>query len=390
MHFFYKNANICYIQLEAMLSNLYNLYLAHKHSKLTNSEFFKIYNEGLSKITIGCSFNPEHWVFDAVSKSEQDKENITLECAKFIIEELKITNIRLSIRWSKVYDGKKINFSYYEKLFKYFFGQNIDICLNLGPIKTMRWPEEQVPSIVLDNLENIPAHKKVLTSQDELVSKSKEYLILLLEFVSKHFTHEELEKISIVQANNECFNKFGEHGWIFSPILESEYINTIRAYFPDKKILLNSSGRNDMQRNLNLIEKTKIPSNKFILGYNYYYKVPGQADNFVLKYLDNLILAMPLSIGTAKLIKLGQNQNFDIEVSELQGEPWMHIKSPGNSVSEFRFALIRSINSMLNLNNNESSIIRYWGIEDIVSKKMLKQETGEQSKILELISSINQ
>lgn len=381
------------------LNDFYQLFIAHKDSNLSTENFLQKYSKEITKVRIGCSFNPEHWIFEHKSDSplsyvesathSDEQKDLIMRAAKFIVGDLKIKDIRLSIRWSKVYKDGEIDFGYYDSLFKYFFSQDVNICLNIGPIKTMRWPEEQVPVKVLEILGEIPTKGKVLTPSDELAKVSRDYLKQMLKFLKEKFTQDQLLKITSFQADNEAFNKFGEYGWTFSEKLEASFIKLIDKELPNRQILLNSSGRNDMLQNLDLVNRTSIPIKRFIFGYNYYYKVPGQS-HFPLRYLDNINLSFPFSISTSNLKRLSISKGFAIEISELQGEPWMHIKSPGNSVKEFRFTLLRSIISMLNLQDERNSIIRYWGIEDIVVKKLADKNTKEHEEIFNIIRKINQ
>lgn len=371
-----------------MLRNIYHLYSAHKNSNLKFEDFIRRYQAELSQINIGCSLNPEHQVFESIEDSQRRKKKI-FDCAKFIVEDLEMTEIRLSIRWNRVFENGKINFAYYNDIFRYFLNQNVKICLNIGPIKTMRWPEEHVPSEILNVIKKVPKKGSVIRVEDELAQLSIKYLEQLLKLLKNTFSETQLNKIISWQLNNEAFNKFGEHKWITSLELESEFIKIVKRAFPNSKILLNSSGRNNMRKNLELIKKTEFDPSSFILGYNYYYKVPGQAENFILKYLDNLILTNPFSIGTRRLKQLSSRQDFEIEVAELQAEPWLHLKSPGNSAKEFKFAIIRSIQDMLNLDQSEKSVIRYWGIEELIIKFLTNEISDEHKEIFEIIHSIN-
>jgi len=373
---------------------MFNLIHAHLYSKKVSANFFNRYQNLLSKTRIGCSFNPEHWMFD------NEPPEIILKSAKILVEDLEITDIRLSIRWSKVYIDGKINLSYYEELFKYFFSQNVNICLNVGPIKTMRWPEETVSEQVLKDLEKVPAKETVMTSESELGKLSLEYLQELLETLKKVFPPEQLDKIRTIQGNNEGFNKFGQFGWTMSDEFEMKVFEIIHNEFPDKNLMINSAGRNDLKKVMKLVnrlnEETKMDYSKFIVGYNYYYKVPRQSNNFILKYFDNLILAFPGSMRASRLKRLSSKLGFEIEISELQGEPWLGvIPTPGNSVQEFRYTLIRCITEILNYNsysgiNNKPKIIRFWGIEDLLMKILNNQITDEHRGIIEIILKMNE
>jgi len=382
-----------------MINPLINLYLAHKYKHLNVKEFKNRYQKEISQISIGCSFNPEHWIFykDADSpyaiNNDKHQGEIVLKVAKFIVEDLKIKNIRLSIRWSEVYKNGEIDLTYYKDLFNYILSQDVKITLNVGPIKTMRWPEETVPEDILLQLKSRPDKEVFITAESELGQISLSYVHALLQKLKSEFTNEQLEKIETFQTNNEAFNKFGHFGWTMSDEFEMKVVEIVNQEFPNKRFLFNSAGRNDLNRVTKLVFKLANKLNKpftdFVIGYNYYFKVPQTAKNFILKYFDNLWIAIPGSMSTSKLKKLCKDKGFTIEVSELQGEPWLGIDAPGNSLSDFLYSLIRCFQSILNLNDQKRSIIRYWGIEDLVVKKLKGENSKEHEKIFDLIKEIN-
>lgn len=367
-----------------MIIDLYRLYLAHKNSKLIADDFLLKYKNELRRISIGCSFSTEYLEYKSGNFVN------VVDAAKFIVEELGVKEIRLSIRWDKVWDDGNINFAYYEKVFRYFLTSDVNICLNVGPIKTMRWPEEHLPLSIINNLNALPAKGSVLKSSDELSGISKQYLTKLLKFLKEHFSESELAKIKSFQTNNEAFNRFGNYQWTIDLDLESEFIELVDDEFPTRKLLLNSSGRNNMSKNLQLIKRANLAGNKFTLGYNYYYKVPGQAEIPIINKFDNLIITFPFSIRTQWLKRFAKRNDVTLEVSELQAEPWQHITSPGNSIREFKFTLIRSIQEMLNLNSHTKSVIRFWGIEELCMRHIRNELNCEHKEIIKLIQTINQ
>lgn len=365
-----------------ILSDLYHLYKDLRSSQKDNLDF--------SKIKIGASFNPEHWaLYDA---SQIDTE-IKLKVAKFVVEELKIKDIRLSIRWSEVWKNGKINVGYYNEIFQYFFTQDVNICLNVGPIKTMRWPEEQVSKEVLNSLKEIPAKGEVITSESELGTLALRYLENLLDYLQNYFTSEQLSKIKIVQGNNESFFKFGEHQWTMSYEFEVKVINLIHKYFPDRKIMINTAGRFTFKEVLKLVEDLEESSSdyggNFIIGYNYYYKTPPVIKFPLIGTLDNLITTPFKYMDMRKFRKICKEKNIEIEISEFQGEPWEELKTPGNSFSEFKFGLLRCQNRILNLNQQAKSLVRFWGVEQFALKFLNNQQSEENIKIKELIQKIN-
>ncbi|NLE31055.1 hypothetical protein GX618_02145, partial [Candidatus Dojkabacteria bacterium] len=90
-----------------------------------------------NSIVLGTSFSPEY------AKS-LGCEN-PLKLLKIINKELGIKDIRLGLRWNVVERDKKISLDYYDKYLKYLFKNDCKVCLNIGPIKIFRWPEEHIP-----------------------------------------------------------------------------------------------------------------------------------------------------------------------------------------------------------------------------------------------------
>lgn len=370
-----------------ILSDLYNLYLANKISKLPPNEFFEKYSKELLQIQIGCSFNPEHWI---LYNAEQKDSNIKLKVAKFIIEDLQMKEIRLSIRWSEVYKNGVFSFDYYHELFQYFLKHDVNICLNIGPIKTMRWPEEQVPDYILKELRKIPKKKEVIEANSELGILSLQYLEDLLIFLKQYLTPVQLKRIKSIQGNNEAFYQFGEYKWTISPDLELKVFNLINKYFPDKDLMINSAGRSNLREVINLIKAFKTGNKiKFHIGYNYYYRLPGQRRFPFINTLDNLFHVNSFALSMGNLKKFCRELDISIEISELQGEPWEDLKSPGNSIQEFHFTLIRCMKEILNLSDERKSIIRYWGIEEFALKFIENRESEENKKIKDLIVKLN-
>jgi hypothetical protein len=347
-----------------MFNNIRNLIQSHRLSKkLTN---FEIFND----IEVGCSFDPLHGVF-------AEKQVDPLAALKYIHQELKITNIRLSIKWSVV-EASDFDFSYYRPFFNYCSEHGIKIVLNVGPIKTMRWPEEHIP----DKHRHLVKIKDKITPQHPIATPALSYLDNLLQYIKTEYSN----NLIAIQGDNEHFNRFGHYQLYVTTEFEREVIKVIDNYFPEQTLFFNSAGMNDFKQIFNLVKG--LP-NRIILGVNYYYKVPYQHRMPILNKFDDLILGNIWKMIRPETLKRKAEQyDYIVEVSELQGEPWWpNALTPGNNFREFVFSLLRT--QYLKPISQEKIIARYWGIEDFVAKFINNQESSENNKIKELIVGIN-
>lgn len=346
-----------------MVFNTANLLVSHTQTSDTEN----IVNKGLK---FACSFDPLHPIF------EQKNINL-LDALKFIHKELMIDNIRLAIRWNKVWENKEVNLDFYKKYFDYCYNNGIKIVLNIGPIKTMRWPEEHIPK----ELQHLVKRNETITLSSPIASESIDYLTKLIETFKEDYS-EHLDKIIAIQADNEAFNRFGKFRVLMSVEFEKEIFRIIQDKF-NLPILVNSSGFNDLKKIFNTISK----ESDVILGINYYYKVPIQSRIPLINKLDNLIVSKAFLQSPNRLKRIAKKYNYRIEVTELQGEPWWpKALTPGNSFKEFVFTLRRVL--YLKPKDQKDLFVRYWGIEDFASKFLIGEKTIEHEKIRDLILKI--
>lgn len=349
-----------------MFDNFHNLI---KSYRLSNS----IDSLPTNNIEIGCSFDPYHRVF-------QDKNIDPFDCLTYLHKNLLITNIRLSIRWSKVWKNNKLNFSSYKKYFDYCFKNNLKIILNVGPIKSMRWPEEHIPK----EFRKYVKEEETISLNHTIAPFALIYLEELLGFIKNEYSQYS-QNIIAIQGDNESFNRFGQFRLLISQEFELKVFEVIKKFFPDKLLFVNSDGLKDLNNIFSLIENQ---NSKFIVGINYYYKVKYQHRIPILNKLDNIFIHNLYSISPERFKQIVSEKDYQIEISELQGEPWWpNALTPGNSFNEFVFTLLRSL--FLKPETQEDILIRYWGIEDFICRFFKKEDTSENRKIKELIIQIN-
>jgi len=353
------------------LTNLINSYrLSNKLKGRTPAELISYFES----IEFGASFNPEH-------DSMLDNSVTPLQVLDFIINNLGVKKIRLAFRWNVIENNNKFSLSYHKEILDFCMKNNVELTLNLGPIKTMRWPEEHIP----EDLKAFVNYKDIIELDSPIVKYALEHLRKLCEYIKLNYA-DKSQNIKIIQCNNEFQNRFGVYKFIVSPDFEVECINIAKSFFPNSKILLNSNGLLDVNPILKVIKS--IPNTNFIVGINYYYKVGGQNKIPLYNKIDGLFLSKIPYFTPRKLRYLADKYKFETEVCEFQGESWLpDAPTPGNSFKEFLFELFRV--QIIKPKDQKKLLARYWGIEDIVSKVLSKKGTQENSWILELISYIN-
>lgn len=333
--------------------------------------------ELLQNLQIGASFNSEHWIF------ENDLE-LAKHAFDILIDTFQINDIRLAIRSSDVIaESNTINLWFYDHFIKKSLEKNVDICLNVGPIKTMRWPEQTISHRLLAKLSKSQPNRTTIRLESEIAAVSLEYLRDLLELIKKDYG----DNFAILQANNEPFNPFGIFEWEMSLEFEKKCIEVIWEFFPGRKILLNSNGRRDLQKIIKLISEFEPHlQNLFIIGINYYYKSPDHRYIPILRNLDNVTLSPLFSTSLSQLRAFKLEKNIDIEISELQFEPWMGLyESPGNSYTEFVKTLDRS-NDIFAKTAQQNGLVRLWGIEQLLVKMIKGELTEDHERMIGVIT----
>jgi len=352
-----------------MFSDLINLIKAYRNRSKPQTELPGIFKD----LEIGCSFDPFHQVF-------YEKDVNALKTLEFIHKRLKINNIRLGVRWSKVDKGNGLDFTEYKPYFDYCFANDIKVVINVGPIKTMRWPEEHIP----DKFKHSIKPNDTITIDHAIAEYAFNYLSSLLAYLKSEYSNY-LDKIIAIQGDNELFNRFGEFKVKISTEFEHEVIKIITKIFPDKPIFINSAGLNDLKKIFDLLEGT---NGQHIIGVNYYYKTAIHHRIPIINKLDNLIIKNLFAFSVGKLKRMAATKGYLVEVSELQGEPWWpNALTPGNKFNEFIFTLLRS--KYLKPQNQSKLLVRYWGIEDFAAKFLTDNATKENKAIKKLIISIN-
>lgn len=365
-------------------------------ASVDNKRFFKENRGLLQKIEFGCSFSPEeyHEISNDPDFSAREVKDESQEALRIIVEDLGIKNVRLGIRWNETVDYEgNFDFGFYKQYLDYCFQNNVSVCLNVGPIKTFRWPEDHVSKHVMSNPQNIPPEYSFIRPKTQLAQESEKYLDQLFEYFTTTYTPLELSNIQIIQPENEPFMSFGENKWLMHQSYIKSLTNKINQYFPKAAILLNSGGYSNLETIAETFEeiRSEIPDIKLVSGFDYYYLLPSQPSIPFLGQLDQVALSKILKGDICTQNKQRSKEiGYDIEITEGQAEPWGEHKSPGNKAKEFRFMVLRTAENILDTRKSGNSTLRIWGIEKLVKKMVHRSElTQEHEKIIELIMMIN-
>lgn len=362
------------------------LLLARKDAKLDNDSFISKYRPRLNKVELGCSFSPEQWTDSEISSGR------ALLALNIIINQLNIRQIRLGLRWDKIVDENgQLSLKYYKPFLDYCILNKVDICLNIGPIKTFRWPEQHVPNKVLNSLSKIPKKGAKIILSSELGIVASEYINSLGDLLKIDYGTYELNMIKTIQIENEPYFKFGKYEWYSTDLYLYHLITNISQKFPNAGIMLNSAGRLNIQQILHMFQylnnKQLNTYPQLTLGYDYYYKYPTFYNIPLLNILDNIILSYPWNVSCLKLLNIVNTLKFNLEVTEAQMEPWGNVKSPGNSVIDLRFVLLRCIQ---NLQTDDSRLlIRLWGIERLANIIIDKTYSIDHVDMIDLITKVS-
>lgn len=300
----------------------------------------------------GASFSPEYCEYLGVKDPVQ--------ILKFAHRKLSIKDIRLGLRWNTIDNGNGLSLDYYRKYLDYLFKNNLDVCLNIGPVKVFRWPEEHIPSYLESNVTtNIDSDSKI----SEI---SKEYILNLLSLLEREYGSY-MNKVTF-QIENEAFNRFGHIRAKISPSHVFDVTQILFKKFQKSKLLMNSAGRTNLRKIISLFknfrESKTINPKSLTLGINYYFKLPHTLPFF--KTFDPIQISYPWDMSIKELHRRSEEVGFNIEVTEGQFEPWGVQVTPGNSYEDFKYLVERSEEILLK--NDERAVLRLWGIEEFAKK----------------------
>jgi hypothetical protein len=348
----------------------------------TNAHFLSSHAKDLKRLTLGGSFAPEEWTLDGPS---QRAAQAALDLA---VRELGLRQLRLGIRWNRAGITETVDLTPYRTTLDYCLANEVDVCLNVGPIRVFRWPEEHVPREVLANT-LLPPNRATVRPGDLLARRAMDYLDHLLEALRREYGAS--PRLRLVQIENEPYYPLGEHEWVLSQDYLSALAHRVHGALPDAGLLVTSAGRlnlNDV-RDLfaRLLKEDPSLDGHLVSGFDFHYRTPLRDSFPIIRHFDQITYARPFAPRPAEHVWAARDMGFSIEVTEGQAEPYDYFTEPGNSARDFRFLILRCLDKVLD--PVRPALIRIWGVEHL-TKRMLSGELDDRHRdIIEIIQTVN-
>jgi hypothetical protein len=353
-------------------------------AEVSNDEFLAAHAGDLSRLSLGASFAPEQWPLDREGGQQ------ALAGLDVAVRELGLRRLRLGFRWSRsVNSSGAIDLRAYAPYLDYCLSNSIDLCLNVGPIRTFRWPEEHVPENVLSAIE-LPPTGATVDLDSPLAHTALDYLDRLLALLKRSYGRDLIDRLEALQVENEPFYPLGDHEWLMGQDYLQAAIERADAAFPNAGILVTSAGRlnlNDVRDlYLGLLRQSPRFAGRLISGFDYHYRTPLRDSFPVVRHFDQIAYARPFAPSTQDNIRSARGIGVRMEVTEGQAEPYDYFTAPGNSAKDFRFLLLRCLNEVLD--PEKPGLIRIWGVEELTKKMIAGALTPEHHQIIELIQTV--
>ncbi|MGE0056898.1 MAG: hypothetical protein AB7P33_02430 [Dehalococcoidia bacterium] len=350
-----------------------------------NDHFLAHNAERVRNLTIGGSFAPEQWPLDAEGHQQ------AMAALDVAVRELDLKQMRLGLRWSRVHSDSGPDLAPYRDVLDYCLGHGVEVCLNPGPIRTFRWPEEHVPDGIQAMLGELPPAGATITQEMPLAQASLDYVDKLMATLKREYSTSDLSAIKMLQVENEPYYPLGEHEWILGSAYLQEVSHRLHVAFPDADIMITTAGRLNMKviRDILFALKRSDASyeGKLVSGFDFHYRTPNRDSYPVIRYFDQITYARPGVGGTDDNILDSREVGYRIEVTEGQMEPYGHFQQPGNSSTDLRYMLQRCFDHVLD--PKAAALVRLWGVEELAKKMVAGELTDEHRRIIELVRTIN-
>ncbi|HLF78395.1 MAG TPA: hypothetical protein VJB57_13010 [Dehalococcoidia bacterium] len=351
-----------------------------------NGEFLARNAPSLERLTLGTSFAPEQF------RRSGDGAREALNALDFAVRDLGMSEVRLGLRWNRTLNREgAIDLSFYRPYLDYCLSRDIDICLNLGPIRVFRWPEEHVPQSVLSNLSRVPPTDATITTGEPLAQEALKHLERLQGELISDYGDDLLTRVSVVQVENEPFYELGQHRWRFGAGYLREVALRLIDSFSGAAVLVTSAGRLHLHLIRDLFAAFLASDDRFgghlVSGFDFHYKTPLRDSYPVIRHFDQLSYARPLAPTPEEHVRDARDLGFRIEVTEGQAEPYGHLRSPGNSARDLRFLILRLMDKVLD--PRQSALIRLWGVEELAKRLLRNEATEEHRQMVEVIQAVN-
>jgi hypothetical protein len=390
--------------IDRVMSHLHSQFVSSQQARKPAMAFLNDHEDQLRLVRLGSTFSPDHYhellsaqgVHDAAARHRLMHAGLD-----FLHDQLGIDEVRLPIRWNQAVsrDGR-LNMRFYERRLDRLIEQRASVCLNVGPIKVARWPEDHLPDWIPSIRRAMPPAGSVVRPDSELAKHAFDHLARLLSYLTARYSAHELACITVVQPENEPFSHFGGNRYFLSAEYMRRATALIGSYLPGRPVLINSLGMaspRDFLRGVSGLDtvlsafeamqrRPGIASPRFVLGFDYYHYIPGAPWLPIYGVLDQLTLTNMRvdSLATATRDWAG-DPALDVEVTEAQMEPWGN-ETPGASLEHFQFVVRRCLGIV---KRTAPSTIRLWGVERLAVTMLGGAGAAEHRALCNTIAAIN-
>lgn len=361
--------------------------------RVSSQDFMDRYREAITSrgIRVGCSFAPEQF-----TTSSGDDGAFALQALRVAVDEYRVSDVRIGLRWNNLAPGGTQITSYYDRLLDFCFASPDvrDVCIDLGPIKTFRWPEVHVPEMVLSALRSLPSRRAAIEADSELAQVSLRHFERALRYVGERYDG----RTGVSFCFNEAFHSFGDFGWTMSEGYLLDLIRLVEqsGLFPGSGYLINSAGGRQLERIADffedLVHAEPSLAGRLTSGFDLYPFLPPLSPIPVLREALDLVREgwRRTHMRTAANIRraIASPARYRIEVTEAQTEPWGGERTVGNSLWHYERVLAESIDEILSPDQTES-VIRMWGIEYQLERVLTRTGVPANQAILDLTREIN-
>lgn len=365
----------------------------HPAARLPAAAFLDRYRDAIAarRIRVGCSFAPEQF-----EVTPGDGGAFALQALRVAVEDYGIADLRIGLRWNHLaLDGQRLT-DYYDALLEYCFtAAGVEhVCLDLGPIKTFRWPEVHVPDAILASLSSPPPRGAAIEPESELAQVSFEHFARALQHVGERYDGRK----SVSFCFNEAFHSFGPLGWTMTERYVAALVHMVErcGYFPDAGFVVNSSEGRQLDRIADffesLVRMTPELTGRLTSGFDLYPFLPAGSAVPVLRAALQRVRATWLRAGdpagrSIRRANVGAAR-YRIEVTEAQTEPWGAEQTVGNSLPHYQHVLAECMDRILNP-RQARSVIRMWGVEHQLERVLGGTGVPANRQILELTRDLN-
>jgi hypothetical protein len=344
-----------------------------------NADFFRRHAADIDRLRLGGSFAPEQWPLDRGGQQR------ALDALRLAVRDLGIRQLRLGLRWNRLGDAVSLDLAAYRPFLDYCLTNGVELCLNIGPVRVFRWPEEHLPPGL-----DLPGQGATIRPGMPLADAAVEHLQRLLAALAREYGAG-LPGVAGLQIENEPYFALGPHRWTMSDDYLVALARSISKALPRAELLVTSAGRLNLEAVRGLFQRLLALepgfAGRLVSGFDFHYVTPLRDSVPIARHFDQISYASPFAETLTRHVWDSRDIGFRIEVSEAQAEPYGKFQSPGNSARDFRFVLLRCLDKVLD--PRAPALIRIWGLERLLQRMQSGEITDEHRQIIEIIQAVN-